>query len=85
MKPKGAMRLGQVEYSTYSEYLNHPKFKAIRHIVMKGAKWVCHDCKKARATQVHHLKYPPWGTFDVPENLVAICYKCHCVRHNKEE
>lgn len=38
----------------------------------------------AHATEVHHLRYPPWGTFDVPENLEPICHACHCLAHGKE-
>lgn len=72
-------------YRNYSEYLNHPKFKSIRREAMVKAKYVCQRCKKARATQVHHLRYPPWGTFDVVENLLPVCYQCHCSIHGKEK
>ena len=27
---------------------------------MRKADWICQRCKKAKATQVHHLKYPKW-------------------------
>ena len=73
------------EYGNYTEYLSHPKFKTIRWGVLKTANFICQDCKKSRATQVHHLKYPPWGEFDVPANLVAICYVCHCKRHGVDK
>ena len=52
---------------------------------MKKADWICQRCKKAKATQAHHLKYPQWGTFDVVENLLPVCRPCHCQIHNKEE
>ena len=68
-------------YKNYKEYLQHPAFLKVRKTVMNDAKHTCQDCKTARATEVHHLKYPKWGTFDVPENLVAICHQCHCKRH----
>ena len=71
------------EYYSYSQYLQHPKFKAIRKIVMDRANGICEDCKANPATEPHHLKYPKWGTFDVPENLVAVCHNCHCMRHRK--
>jgi len=73
-----------VEYRNYKEYLRHPKFKAVRAVAMKSADHTCQDCKAARATEVHHIKYPPWGTFDVPENLIPICHTCHCKRHGVE-
>ena len=72
-------------YSNYAEYLRHPRFRAIRREAMKAAGWTCQECGKARATQVHHLRYPPWGTFDVVENLHPVCYPCHCKIHGKEE
>lgn len=68
-------------YKTYREYLQHPKFKAIRSVVMKRAGGVCEDCNIASATEVHHLRYPKWGAFDTPDNLIAICHACHCKRH----
>jgi hypothetical protein len=71
-------------YRTYKEYLKHPKFRVVRQEVIKRAGGVCEKCKERRATEVHHLKYPPWGTFDVPENMIAICHPCHCEVHGKE-
>lgn len=52
---------------------------------MDGAGGICQRCKQAKATQVHHLRYPPWGTFDVVENLLPVCYACHCEIHGKEK
>jgi hypothetical protein len=72
-------------YSTYEEYLRHPTFREVRRAAMDSARWLCQRCKTARATQVHHLRYPPWGTFDVVENLLPVCYRCHCAIHGKEE
>lgn len=72
-------------YSTYAEYLAHPRFRAIRAEAMKRAKYLCQRCKKARATQTHHLRYPKWGTFDVVENLLPVCYRCHCEIHGKDK
>lgn len=72
-------------YRTYAEYLKHPTFLAVRAQVMQRAGGICEVCHTARATQVHHLKYPKWGTFDVPENMVAICYPCHCTAHGKPQ
>jgi len=73
----------KVAYSTYREYLAHPRFRAIRNQVMRSAAGKCARCDNW-ATEVHHLRYPTWGEFDVPENLVALCHRCHCVIHGKE-
>jgi len=72
-------------YRNYSEYLAHPRFRRIRAEALRRAGYTCQVCGTARATQVHHLRYPPWGTFDVVENLQPICYSCHCKAHGKEE
>lgn len=71
-------------YATYEEYLRHPLFRAIRRIAMDKAEWICQRCKKARATEVHHLKYPPWGEFDTVDNLLPVCHRCHCEIEGKE-
>lgn len=61
----------------------HPEFKAIRARVIQRAHGQCERCHRNPVTEVHHLRYPPWGTFDVPENLIAICHACHCKIHGK--
>jgi hypothetical protein len=79
------MKRGMIcEYSTYREYLKHPKFLNIRSIVLSQASFICQVCNSEPATQVHHVRYPPWGTFDVPENLIAICHRCHYEVHKNE-
>jgi len=45
---------------------------------MKRAQGKCQRCLMNPATEVHHLRYPKWGTFDVPANLMAVCHGCHC-------
>ena len=71
------------EYSTYEEYLRHPKFRAIRKEAMICAGYRCLDCGDS-ATEVHHKKYPKWGEFDEVINLVPLCHSCHSKRHGKE-
>ena len=75
----------RVAYRTYGEYLRHPKFRAIRAAVMKRANYRCERCLMNRATEVHHLQYPPWGTFDMPANIMAVCHGCHCDIEGKPE
>lgn len=71
-------------YRTYAEYLAHPRFRAVRAVAMERAGGRCERCGLRPPSEVHHLRYPPWGTFDVPENLQAICHPCHCELHGKE-
>lgn len=72
-----------VTYATYAEYLRHPRFRAVRRQVIERAGGICERCRSRPVTEVHHVRYPPWGTFDVPENLIAICHPCHCKEHGK--
>lgn len=73
-----------VPYTSYAEYLGHPTFLKVRAQVVERAHGHCEyqGCGEPMA-EVHHLKYPPWGTFDVPENIIAICHQCHCLIHGK--
>jgi hypothetical protein len=76
--------MGNSPYSSYREYLKHPKFLVVRAEVMKRAMGVCEQCGTRQASEVHHVRYPPWGTFDVPENMLAVCHPCHCEFHGKD-
>ena len=71
-------------YRSYNEYLRHPLFLRVKRVVIARAHGLCeyHGCGKPY-TEVHHLVYPPWGTFDVPENMIAICHACHSRIHGK--
>lgn len=77
-------RPGDQPYHGYAEYLKHPRFLEIRAQVFERAGGLCERCGKRPPTEPHHLRYPPWGAFDVPENLIAICHQCHCDIHGKE-
>jgi hypothetical protein len=70
-------------YRTYREYLKHPRFLKIRAQVFARAADLCERCRDRPPTEPHHLRYPPWGTFDVPENMIAVCHPCHCEIHGK--
>lgn len=70
-------------YSSYREYLRHPRFLAVRAKVFEWADGICERCGVRPPTEPHHLRYPPWGTFDVPENMIAVCHQCHCEIHGK--
>ena len=72
-------------YRTYSEYLQHPRYRSVRAEALKRAGGVCEHCKARPVTEVHHLQYPPWGTFDTVDNLLAVCHECHCEIHGKDD
>lgn len=68
-------------YRTYEEYLRHPLYRIARCVAMARANGLCEKCRGASASEVHHLKYPLWGTFDTPSNLLAVCHQCHAEEH----
>lgn len=76
-------RPGDAPYRGYREYLRHPRFLEIRAEVFDRAAGLCEQCGLRPPTEPHHLRYPPWGTFDVPENMIAVCHLCHCEIHGK--
>jgi len=74
---------GDLPYRSYAEYLRHPRFLAVRAQVFERAAGRCERCGERPPADPHHLRYPPWGAFDVPSNLIAICHECHCEIHGK--
>jgi hypothetical protein len=76
-------RTGDAPYRNYQEYLRHPRFLAIRAQVFERAGGKCERCGLRPPTEPHHLRYPPWGAFDVPENMIAVCHPCHCEIHGE--
>lgn len=82
-KVNAPLPFDEVPYRTYAEYLKHPRFLRIRAQVFERASGVCERCKERPPTEPHHLRYPRWGTFDVPENMIAVCHPCHCDIHGK--
>ena len=74
---------GYFEYRTYAEYLKHPLYRAIRAEAIRRVDGKC-QCCGAPVTEVHHLRYPPWGEFDVVDNLLPVCHICHCIIEGKD-
>jgi hypothetical protein len=71
-------------YQSYDAYRAQPLYKIARSVAIRRAKGICEECKTYPVSEVHHIKYPVWGTFDTPSNLQAICHPCHCKKHNKD-
>lgn len=77
----------RLPYETYDEYLAHPEYRKIRAQAIARAAGKCEICGIPinGNTNVHHVKYPAWGTFEQDASgLLAICYDCHCHIHEKE-
>lgn len=44
----------------------------------------CAGCDKVLPLQGHHIKFRSHGGTDVPENIEAVCAKCHHKRHHRK-
>ena len=74
-----------VPYRTYSEYLQHPRYLTIRQIAIDRSNGSCELCERCIVTEVHHVEYPKWGTFEKnADKLLALCHQCHCKIHGKD-
>jgi three-Cys-motif partner protein len=73
-----------IPYATYDEYLKHPQYLAIRQQAVERSGGICEQCGKGFVTEVHHVEYPKWGTFEEnADYLLAVCHQCHCEIHGK--
>ena len=74
-----------MSYSTYAEYLRSSEFSRIRKLAKVRSRGICEICYSQKSTEVHHTRYPPWGTFEwCADGLVDVCHNCHCKIHGKE-
>ena len=72
------------EYYTQARdaYMNSAEWKARRRLVMERAQGLCEGCRRADATEVHHLSYEHLRHEFLFE-LVALCRDCHTRIHAK--
>jgi three-Cys-motif partner protein len=84
---------GYYEKYNYREFLAHPITRIIFRERKARAKYKCQQChgEWAGTDNVHHLIYPNWDDhcditkgFDRQENLLPVCYRCHCILEGKE-
>jgi hypothetical protein len=68
--------------STYQWYLGTAFWREQREAVLRRAKGVCEQCKQRSAVQIHHLTYVRIFK-ELPNDLMALCQKCHAEIHNK--
>ena len=71
----------QARVDYYRAYLQSPQWECRRRETIVRAKFRCERCGKLRAVrrlQVHHLTYEHLGD-EYPEQLVAVCVRCHII------
>jgi 5-methylcytosine-specific restriction endonuclease McrA len=65
-------------------YMETSAWRERRELVIGRASGVCEGCRKANATEVHHLSYLHLGNEFLFE-LVALCRDCHSRIHAKDD
>jgi len=61
-------------WAWYNEYLQSPKWKAIREKVLKRDNYLCQGCLENRANQVHHKNYETVGDEVLFDLISFLCW-----------
>lgn len=65
-----------------------PEWRKLRALIMERDGYLCQECKRAGyikpAYAVDHIKSKGEGGTDDPQNLEAICKKCHYQKTSRE-
>jgi 5-methylcytosine-specific restriction endonuclease McrA len=64
----------------YRQYLRSEGWKLRRQVALDRAGGFCEDCGARESFEVHHRTYKRKGN-ERPEDLVAVCRRCHQERH----
>ncbi|MCP4988672.1 MAG: hypothetical protein GY928_22265 [Colwellia sp.] len=83
----------QTRKEKYAEYLKSPEWEDLRDFAkFKNRKknnglLKCSDCGTTEKVQydVHHWMYPNDLKYDIPENHIVLCHRCHGIAHDKIE
>jgi len=57
---------------------------SLRRIVLYNCRFICEICKKARATEVDHIRPVSSGGTDDLDNLQGLCADCHAKKSSNE-
>lgn len=68
-------------WQCYNDYLLSSVWQAKRLLVLERAGNICESCGQARATQVHHMRYPDTFGLEPLWDLRAVCADCHELIH----
>ena len=74
-------------FKKHGKYLQSSRWTRIRRHILHQAEHACNDCG-AKATHVHHLKYPSGYraeeyTAEMHDYLIPLCTDCHEKRHSR--
>jgi 5-methylcytosine-specific restriction endonuclease McrA len=63
----------------YKDY--GPEWEELAGLCLTRANHICEDCKKAKATNAHHIVPLSKGGANKLHNLRALCFYCHAKYH----
>lgn len=78
--PLWKARLAEDRQREYQAYIHSPGWYERRDACLKRAKGKCEVCRIRKARHAHHLTYARFRN-EPPEDLQAICRKCHYEIH----
>ena len=82
---KEAFREGVTKKEAYHEiYLHSEHWQKKRKQVLERANYKCQICGSALNIRVHHVNYDNLGS-ENPDDLIAVCDKCHAELHEKDK
>lgn len=74
-------KAGMDHDKAYHRYIGTRCWKRLRLGVFRKAGWTCEECGASMCMlHAHHLSYDRLGS-EAPEDLVALCVKCHDAIH----
>lgn len=75
----------------YAQFLRSPQWRAIRKAALARARHCCERCDRAfiigdagLQPTVHHKTYARFGGDEQPEDLEALCKRCHDIHHGRD-
>ena len=66
----------ETEKIDHQEYINSPKWKAKRQMVLERDNFRCRKCGTGKNLDVHHITYEHIGNEPI-DDLVTLCRECH--------
>lgn len=76
------IRFSKTTFYRYSIHLQSKHWRILTRQTLDRDSWTCQFCKKAKATEVHHLTYKNLGNESLDE-LISCCKACHESIHDK--
>jgi 5-methylcytosine-specific restriction endonuclease McrA len=68
----------------HSDYIKTTDWKQLRALILERDAYICQDCKRNTATEVHHLHYKNYMR-EAMSDLISLCRICHGKRHGKKK